>query len=245
MLGPALRLVTHLNVAPAAALSPEVAAHGVVGSDTAHHVLDPDGVLGLDPLYATELEAALPELGRRERVGWLLALPRPGHLAPLRGPVALNQAAVEVGAVAVGCSGGLALVPYGVGRAVQWRVFAAEVPRPDLTAYDAERVLDQTVRRAARMLLELDVAGGRRPVDLGVITLPSGYDPRRRTAAEKAYRLIRACDLALTDEGGALSLYEMDARTHQLRDVRRAAADALCAAVSWEDRSAGDVSASG
>ncbi|MGI8457044.1 MAG: hypothetical protein ACR2LI_02870 [Propionibacteriaceae bacterium] len=241
MLGPTLRLVTHLNVAPAAALSPEVAAHGVIGGDTAHHVLDPDRVLGLDPLFATELQAALPELGRQERVGWLLALPRPGHLAPLRGPVALNQAAVEAGAAAIGCSAGIALVPYGVGRAVQWRVFTAEIPRPALTTYDAERALDHTVRRAARVLMELDVAGGQRPIDLGVITLPSGYDPRRRTAAEKAYRLLRACDSALADEGGALSLFEMDARTQQLRDVRRAAADALCAAVSWEDRSEGNV----
>jgi hypothetical protein len=250
MLGPALRMVTHLNAAsqvtvprsgvPGATVSPEVAAHGITADDAAHHVLDPDAVLGLDPLHATDLEAALPVVAAREPAGWLLALPRPGHLAPLRGPVALNQAAVDVGAVVLGASGGVALVPFRVGRGVQWRAYAAEVPRPDLTAYDAERVLDQTIRRAARALVELDVAGGRRPADLGALTLPTdlptGYDARRRNAADRAYRLFRACDAALADEGGALSLFEMDRRSQHLRDVRKAAADALCAAVSWEDR---------
>ena len=41
----------------------EQAERAVLGADVAHHVLDPDGVLGLDPLEASSLDDALEAAG--------------------------------------------------------------------------------------------------------------------------------------------------------------------------------------
>lgn len=69
----------------------------VTGTDVAHHVLDPDAVVGLDPLQSTPLASALSALRSRESCGWILVLPAPGRLGGLRGPAELNRAAVDVG----------------------------------------------------------------------------------------------------------------------------------------------------
>jgi hypothetical protein len=207
-------------------------ARAVVGEDLVHHVVDPQARLGLDPEFATDLTEALPVLAAAEPDHWVLALPTPGRLAPLRGPVELNGAAVAMGEAVVGATAGLALVPYRVGHAVQWRVFSAEAPAAPATPYEAERALAGVVIRAARVLTELDVAAGRAPA-AHPTGLVAGADPRRRALAERAELLLIACQAALTDDGGAISSYEADARCRQLREVDAAARDALCAAASW------------
>lgn len=235
-----VRLVRHLN-----ALGDTItddagvtrAAAAVVGSDVAHHVVDPDGIGGLDPIRATALADALPALADRERRGWVLVLPAPGRLGGLRGPVPLNQAALAAGSAVVGLAGGLALVPTAVGPAVQWRVFRAEPSSPTLSSYEAERALSETILEAGRTLARLDVAAGPGPRDTPDDDLgpAPGYPPRRRAAAERAARLLLACEHALSSDGASLSSYEMASRRRELENVRDAARDALVAAVSWQD----------
>lgn len=240
-----VRMTSHLNALTYGQLSIEVAAYAITAPDTAHHVLDPDQVLGLDPWHAVDLSVALTALVQAEREGWLLSLPTPGSLHALRGPRGLNEAAVERGEAVVGLSGSVGLVPYEVGPAVQWRIFAAEPPFPPTGHYEAERELSQTVLTAAAALTALDVPGGPgRTGHPGVaaraedpaVQLAPGYPRRSYVAADRAARLLAACELALADDGGAISSFEADARRAQLTGVRAAARAALCAAVSWTPR---------
>ncbi len=232
---PALRLTVHLNAVLRFQVGVTEAAAAVVADDVAHHVVDPDDLLGLDPLAATPLAAALAAITSREPEMWLLALPVPGALAPLRGPSPLNLAAVEVGEAVVAAGGGLALVPHAVGRGIQWRTHRAERPFAPPSSYEAERVLSESVLQAAETLARLEVAGGNRPRDGGAVLAP-GYSPRQRVAADRAARLLGACDAALLSDGGAISVHEAELRARELRRLRRAAADALCAAASWMQR---------
>lgn len=239
---PAVRLTAALNAqAGEPGGAEERRARSVIGSDVAHHVADPEDLLGVGGLHAVELAEALPRLGSREAAGWVLTLPAPGLLGALRGPGELNVAALDAGAAVIAATAGLALVPYRVGPAVQWRIFPAERPAPPADPYEAERALSEAVLAAAGTLTRLDVAGGTRPDD-PQLQLPSGYPNKQRFAADRAIRLLVACEAALSDDGASISSYEADLRARELRAVRDAARTALCAAVTWH-RTPGDAPA--
>lgn len=231
----AVRLATFLNALRHGAVSTEVAARSVVGDDVAHHVVDADGLLGLDPLRANDLEAALTAVGLFTDDDWLLCLPRPGAPAGLGGP-ALSSALDPGVAVAPG-RGGVVFVPHPVGAAVQWLVQPGTRVGPIPQTYDAERALSETVIAAGRQLagLQLEPAGGgrrsRQPTS--PIQLAPGYPSRNRHSADRAWLLFHACSAALDDESGQLSSYEMESRFTVLRNVRDAAAGALAAACVW------------
>jgi hypothetical protein len=230
---PSVRLASHLNALIHRAMSAEVAAHEIIEPDVAHHVIDSDQRLGLEPLSAHPLESALPALRMAERDSWALALPVPGVLGPLRGPRGFNEAALEAGEAVIGVTALVGGVPSGGAPAVQWRVFAAERPFPTLTPYDAERALNEVVLEAAAALTDLQVAAGTRPREERSLRLAPGYPSRQLATAERAARLLRAADAALADDGGAISAFEADRRGMVLRRLRTAASDALCAAVSF------------
>lgn len=229
----AVRLTAALN-APAgdSAGAEERRVRSVVGSEVAHHVVDPEDLLGLGGVHAVDLAEALPRLSSREADGWLLSLPAPGLLAGLRGPRELNVAALDAGAAVIASTAGVALVPYRVGPALQWRLFPAERPALPADPYEAERALSEAVLAAAGALARLDVAAGTRPDD-PLLQLPSGYPNRQRFAADRAIRLLVACEAALGDDGASISSYEADVRSRELRSVRDAARTALCSAVTW------------
>lgn len=233
-----LRMTVNLNAVLHHGLPPERAAAEVVGTDVAHHLIDPEQVLGLDPLRATDLDDAFATLLAAEPERWLLALPVPGALAPLRGPAAFNVAALAAGEAVVAAGGGVGLVPHLLGQAVQWRVFPAARPFSPPTLYEAERELGEVVLRAASTLTQLDVAAGGRPPPPQAAPLAPGYPPRAHAAANRAARLLAACETALSSDGAAISLYEADRRSRELRVVRSAAGQALCAAAGWPDLSA-------
>jgi hypothetical protein len=230
---PSVRMTANLNSLIMGRQRIEQAERAIVGADVAHHVVDPDGVLGLDPLQAADLDEALELLRAAEGEGWFLALPVPGALAPLRGPAPFNHAALEQGEAVVASAAGLGLVPLRVGAAVQWRVYAAERPFAPTSPYDAERALNEVVIDAASLLSRLDVATGPRPrMDTAPLLAP-GYTTRRHSTAERASRLLAACDAALSDDGASLSSYEAGRRADELRRVRARAGEALGSAVSW------------
>lgn len=233
----AIRLTTQLNArlwstdsTPPA--SPEVTAHLIVGDDAAHHVVDPESRLGLDPLHANELPAALSAAVLLEPAGWVLVLPRPGHLGGLRGPAATNTAALAAGAAVVSRTAGAAWVPTVVGAAVQWTVHPATGPADPPTPADAERALSEALVAATHTLQELDVAGGARPGAPGQVRLPKAYGQRRQHALDRALLLHLACAAALEDDGSALSSFEMDRRRTALAPLVGITADVVVAACS-------------
>jgi hypothetical protein len=230
---PSVRMTANLNSMIKGQQSIEQAERAIVGSDVAHHVVDPDGVLGLDPLQASTLDAALEALLAAESGGWFLALPVPGSLAPLRGPSAFNLAALEHGEAVVASAAGLGLVPTRVGQAVQWRIFAAERPLAPSSPYEAEQALNEVVIGAAATLSRLDVAAGTRPTPPIAVLLAPGYSTRQQATVERAARLLAACDAALLDDGASISSFEADRRAQELRRVRARAGEALGSAVSW------------
>ncbi|HEY5784909.1 MAG TPA: hypothetical protein VIT41_02060 [Microlunatus sp.] len=227
-----LRMVSQLNAAGLDPTLRELAPYAVQGTDLAHHVVDPRGLLGVDPWAAVPLADVFDRLLAHPGRQWLLALPGPGRLAPLQGPPDLVRAALAAGTAVVASVGGLALVPHQVGPALQWEALPAERPGSVPTAYEAERELSETVLRAAQELADLDVAGGRRPTD-PAIELAPGYPPRQRLAADRAARLWLACTVGLEGDGTSISVYEADRRRAALRSVRDAAAQSLIASVSW------------
>jgi hypothetical protein len=230
---PAVRMTANLNSLIRGQQSIEQAERAIVGDDVAHHVIDPEGTLGLDPLQASTLDDALDALMPSERDGWFLALPVPGSLAPLRGPAHFNLAAIEQGQAVVASSAGLGLVPIPVGQAVQWRIFPAHLPLAPSSPYDAERALNEVVIDAASTLSRLDVGSGLRPPPPTPAVLAPGYSSSQRATAERASRLLAACDAALLHDGASISSFEADRRAHELRRVRAKAGDALGSVVSW------------
>src|SRR5215204_5031938 len=230
---PSVRMTANLNSMIRVQQSIEQAERAIVGADVAHHVVDPDDVLRLDPLQASTLDAALEALLAAEFDGWFLALPVPGSLAPLRGPAAFNLAAVEQGEAVVASAAGLGLVPIRVGQAVQWRIFTAERPLAPSSPYEAEQALNEVVLDAAATLSRLEIAGGARPTPAAEVLLAPGYSKRQRVTAQRAARLLAACDAALLDDGASISSFEADRRARELRRVRAKAGDALGSAVSW------------
>jgi hypothetical protein len=228
-----VRMTANLNSMLRGQQRLEQAERAILGLDVAHHVMDPDEVLGLDPLQASTLDAGLERLREVEPEGWFLALPVPGSLAPLRGPAAFNSAALEHGEAVVASSAGVGLVPMRLGPAVQWRVYAAERPLPPASPQEAERALNEVIITAAAALSRLDVAGGPRPAEATGPMLAPGYSTRQRATAERAARLLAVCDAALGHDGASISLFEADRRAGELRRVRARAGEALGAAVSW------------
>jgi hypothetical protein len=228
-------MTVNLNALAHGLIDPRRATDAIRSDDVAHHLLDPESVLDLNPLTATDLEAALASLKAAEHEGWALGLPVPGTLSPLRGPRRLNEAAIQAGQVVVAYSCGMALVPLRVGRAVQWRVYPAERPFAPASAYEAERALNEAVLGAAKTLAKLDLAAGARPPELASAGLAPGYSSRQLATANRSLYLLAACDAALRDDGGSVSSYEADIRSRSLRAVRVAASQALCTACSWID----------
>ncbi|HZA32048.1 MAG TPA: hypothetical protein VE462_11090 [Propionibacteriaceae bacterium] len=230
---PSLAMAANLNAVIHQAQSLDDALTAIMSNDVAHHVVDPDDALDLDPLNATRLELALPQLIVAEPERWLLVLPVPGALGPLRGPEQLNRAALNVGQAVVGATRGVALIPFRLGQAVQWRAFAGARPLSPPTPYEAERAFNEAILSAGHTLQRLDVAVGHRPRQSAEPHLPPGYGGRERATVARALRLITACDEALRNDGRSISSFEVTQRERELRRVRETAGDALCATVTW------------
>jgi len=232
----ALRLGTHLNAVRHGLVSVEVAARAVVGSDTAHHVSDPHGLLGLDRDHATALETAMAAIGLFVDDDWVVLLPRAGAPSGLRGPAL--AAAIDAGAATAPVGGGPVLVPIPVGRAVQWLALPGERLGPLPDPGEAEPALSQAVLAATAALAELDVPAGRptgrAPVraDADDVLVAPGYPVRQRQRAVRAAHLLTACSTVLATTP---DFSQPDAEAHRrvLRQVRDAAADALTAATRW------------
>ena len=199
-----------------------------------------EAVRGDDPRHLVAgLQGAveLRELPKSLRSTPSLALPAPGDPVGLGGPADFNLAAIEAGeAVVVGSVG---LVPELDARTVLWRAY--DVSRaPYVDERETAIELRTTLVEVTSRLVQLDVASWQPEIpDLLMnrqrgprIPLPPGLAPRQVETVDRALLCLEIVRLALDEDGGAVSTYEMSQRRDALADLGRAARRALVGAVS-------------
>ena len=212
----------------------DLVVDAVLAGDATHVVAGLPGVEGSVPLVRAlgELRAA-----RSGAVG--LALPVAGDPVGLGGPSAFNAAAIAAGEAVV--SGGIGLVPVRVGAAVEWTAYDAAA-RPLDDVGEADRGLRRTLIDAATLLADLDVARWRPEVADALMDLhhaprlsPAPGTPERCVdLAARALQARAIVDLALVDDGGAVSASEAGLRRAALSPLAAAARRGLVAACSPE-----------
>jgi hypothetical protein len=217
-------LAVWLNAALRGSVGPDDFADAVRGTDPQHLVVDVSPGPGM---VLVELPATLL---RMSCTSACLALPVAGDLLGLRGPGAFNTRAVDAGEAVVLHGTGLGLVPAIDARTVLWQAGPAE-PAPPLDRAEEGRLLRQALVTTAAELTRLDVASWQPEIpDLLMnvrhrpeLALPPGTDPRATEDLERAVLCLEIVDLALRDEGGAASAYEIGERRRCLTDLDRAA----------------------
>lgn len=219
------------------------------GTEVTDHVLDAvtDGdlahvVTGLEE--GTAMLDLLLAARRSGATGAGLALPVEGDLLGLGGPRGFNDAAIDAGEAVV--LGGWSVVPEVVGEVCHWRVHEA-APRQLPDVGEADRNLRSALLDSANELAALDVARWRPEVADRLLNLghrpdldaPLGTPDRCADLAARGLQGWAIADLALEDDGGAVSVFEMSARSSALQPLERAARRALVAACSpevWPDQ---------
>jgi len=206
----------------------------VLGEDATHVVAGLPDVEGSVPL-----SRALAELRIGGATSFGLALPEAGDPVGIGGPPAFGAAALETGEAVV--AGDVGLVPRRVGAAVEWTAYPAS-PRQLTDVGEADRTLRRVLQESATALADLDVARWRPEAADALMNLH--HAPRLRPppttpdrCADLAARALLArgiVDLALEDDGGALSVAEISARRAALQPLGAAARRGLVAACSPE-----------
>jgi hypothetical protein len=225
------------------AVPAEAAARAVQRDDEPHTVSG--------DVVATTLPALLSELAASGTSGLRAVLPVPGDPVGLAGPAAFTSLATEVGEAVVSDGRGatLGLVPdvtvFGSvlepGAMVDWRVQAiAPPPPPSDNLGDADRQLREALREVTEALAGLDVSRWRedaaerivavRDAGLAADALPPATDARLARVLASAARVRAIVELALEDDGAAVTGWEATQRGRALRQVDHVARRALVAA---------------
>ena len=208
----------------------------VIGDDATHAVAGLPGADGTETLVAA--------LGRLRSLGatsFGAAFPAEGDPVGLGGPRLFNADSLEAGQSVVVAGTGLGLVPQRTGAAVTWIAQPAERRQlPDVG--EADQQLRLALIESADALSGLDVARWRPEVADVLLNLrhrdpvgaPDGVPPRCVDLAARGIQALGIADLALEDDGGAVSAAEIAAREAALRPLARAGRRALVAACSPE-----------
>lgn len=208
----------------------------VIADDATH------AVAGLDPAGGTD--TFVVALGRLRALGataFGAAIPVEGDPVGLGGPRDFNTAALDVGEAVVVSGAGVGLVPERVGAAITWTAMPAERRQlPDVG--EADRTLRAALLESAGALARLDVARWRPEVADELMNLrhrphldsPAGVPARCVDLASRGVQALGIVDLALEDDGGAVSAHEIEARRASLVPLARAGRRALVAACSPE-----------
>jgi hypothetical protein len=210
------------------------ARDAIVGDDAAHDIAG----LALD---SVPLIVGMGRLRAMGATGAGVALPVSGDPLGLAGPPPFNALALEQEEGVVLCGVDLGLVPARTGAGVVWQAMPAtslrQVPDPS----EADTLLRRAVVQAADDLAALDIARWRpevadelmalrRPADL---TLPRGTSQRASRMLGLATRCQVIVDLALEDDGGAVSAGEAARRRDALVPLDHAARRAVVAACAF------------
>lgn len=206
----------------------------IVAGDAAHDVA------GL-AVETSPLILALGQLRATGATGAGIALPVAGDPLGLAGPATYNALALEYGEAVALTGVDLGLVPVRAGAGVVWQAVPAASVRqvPDLS--EADQLLRRAVVLVADDLAELDIARWRpevadelvalrRPVDLA---LPPGTSERASRMLGLALRCRTIVELALEDDGAAVSSHEAVRRRDALLPLDHAARRAVVAACSY------------
>ena len=165
----------------------------------------------------------------------------PGDLLGLAGPGDFNSEVVDAGEGVVLEGADLGLVPHRAGAGVVWTCHRAvslrQVPDPS----EADQTLRQALLRTSDVLADLDVARWRPEVADELMALrthtdyafPDGDGPARRTTGGARDPLPHIVDLALEDDGGAITAAEAEARRQAMGPLDHAARRGLVAACAY------------
>ncbi|MCW2842611.1 MAG: hypothetical protein JWN22_527 [Nocardioides sp.] len=214
----------------------DLVVDAVLGDDATHAVAGLPGADGTETLVA-----ALGRLRTAGATGFGAAAPVEGDPVGLGGPRPFNDAALDAGEAVVVLGTGLGLVPQRVGAAITWSAHVAERRQlPDVG--EADRGLRAALLEAADALAALDVARWRPEVadrllnlrHREAVTAPPGVPARCVELAGRGLQALEIAELALEDDGGALTAYEVSARRSALLPLDRAGRRALVAACSPE-----------
>lgn len=239
-LTPAARLSAWGSAALEGAVSLDDAADVVAGSGGARHRVF--GLAGED--NGVNIAYALGRLRADGARGLRLVLPRPGDIGGLPGPAAFNEAALSRGEAVLTVGG----PPRGVlcDARGAWTVHeVAPDAHTPLSLRDAEWGLNQQMRVATTVLMDLDVARWE-PVAADVLqhlannpapaALPQSSPSHAHHIVDFALRMLTIVELARRSDGAAVTFVEADARRQVLRDLDTAARRGLEAACSAQER---------
>ncbi|WGL50863.1 hypothetical protein P5P86_12910 [Nocardioides sp. BP30] len=239
-LSPALRLAWWGTAWLRGAVVTDLMLDAVIGHDATHTVAGL-GELGLGGGDAAEtLVGGLGRLRAEGTTSLGCAFPAEGDAVGLGGPPPFNHAALEAGEAVV-ADAGIGLVPVRVGAVITWQAYAAQRRQlPDVG--EADRALRAALVASAQALADLDVARWRPDVADRLMNLrhrdpvqaAPGVPARCVELAERGWQAAEIVALALEDEGGAVTAYEMSGRREALLPLDRAARRALTAAGSPE-----------
>lgn len=219
----------------------------VVADELIDAVVDGDAthLMGSPDTTPDSLVQSLGALRARGADAVGAALPAEGDLVGLGGPAAFNSAALEAGQAALVLDAAsfvlTGLVPDRVGAAVTWHPMPAERRQlPDVG--EADRELRTALLEAAETLARLEVARWRPEVADRLMNLrhrprlvaPVGVPPRCADLAARGLQALEIAELALEDDGGALTVYDAEARRTAIAPLGRAGRRALVAAASPE-----------
>ena len=214
----------------------------VIDTEATHVVAGLAGLgLGGDEGVADTLMSGLVRLRAEGATGFGAAFPAEGDPVGLGGPPAFNAAALEVGEAVVALDVAFGLVPRRVGAATTWHVHhAGRRQLPDVS--EADRALRTALMETAETLARLEVARWNpevadRLMDLRhrpAVVGPPGIPARCVELAARGVQASEIVELALEDDGGALTSYDAEARRRALVPLGRAARRALVAASSPE-----------
>lgn len=221
-----------------------------------------EAITGTDEPHRTDgdapLAALLDRLSLQHRAGatTFSALPVPHEPIGLAGPAGV--AAMDAGECVVVDAGpgrgALVAVPDVVafgsalepGAMVRWQLHRAEVATAPVSLGEARRVLAEALVVAVDTLESMDVARWRPDAAEEIAALassqvpphvaeqlPPGLDPRRSDLLVRAARLEAIAELAMADDGAAVTIVTADQRQAALRHVARAARHAMQAASTF------------
>lgn len=194
-----------------------------------------------DHVEGASLVPLLAALRRSGATAVGATFPAEGDPIGLGGPRPFNLDATDVGQALLCRDAALGAVPHHVGAGMTWVVHSVR-PRPLPDVAEADRGLRSAVLATVDTLERLDVASWSPDLADEVLNLRHlppvpevpGVSSRLRSLTARALSARAVVEVALLDDGGAVSARESAERSRAVKELDRAARAALsAAATAW------------